>query len=154
MVFRLWAKNVPIRPDGSVRSKFWAVRHYLWGHTLAKTTFEDKSLTLSFKGGLLATCRGDTSLKIETTASPKSTVYRLKLNGELVAVNEVYHTGTAIDQYRCDVVLKAGQNLIVLKVCQNEQTESWAQDWKFQLRVTDALGKPIRLARPSTEPQE
>jgi hypothetical protein len=81
----VWAENAPVRADGTVRPKFWEMRHYLWKHTLPKTTVEDKELSLSFKDGLLVTCRGDVTLKIDTVAGPKSTVYRLKLNGRLVA---------------------------------------------------------------------
>jgi hypothetical protein len=81
----VWAEHAPVRVDGTVRPKFWEVRHYLWKHTWPQTTIEDKKLSLSFKDGLLVTCRGDVTLKIDTTASPKSTVYRLKLNGKLVA---------------------------------------------------------------------
>ena len=33
-----------------------------------------------------------------------------------------------------------GANEILIKVCQNEQNDSWAQQWSFQLRICDALG--------------
>jgi hypothetical protein len=39
--------------------------------------------------------------------------------------------------------LKKGTNRILLKICQNEQEESWAQDWKFQFRITDTSGKGL-----------
>lgn len=68
---------------------------------------------------------------------------QLWLNGEKLISNEVYHTGTAIDQYIATGELKAGPNTILVKVCQNEQTEQWAQDFAFQLRVTDLTGKAI-----------
>jgi hypothetical protein len=68
------------------------------------------------------------------------------VNGELVTANRVYHTGMEIDQYRGAAKLKAGENYILVKVCQNEQTEMWAQDWKFQLRVCDSLGGPLLSA--------
>ena len=43
-----------------------------------------------------------------------------------------------------------GTNVILLKICQNEQTESWAQDWEFQLRVCDGLGTAVLATnRPS-----
>ena len=58
-------------------------------------------------------------------------------------MNEVYHAGMSIDQYIGRAQLKTGENSIVLKVCQNEQTESWAQRWQFQLRVSDETGKAI-----------
>ncbi|TWU01928.1 hypothetical protein Pla100_16640 [Neorhodopirellula pilleata] len=66
------------------------------------------------------------------------------LNGKLVMSNEVYHSGSMIDQYNTAVQLKKGTNRILLKICQNEQTESWAQDWVFQCRVTDPTGKGLR----------
>jgi hypothetical protein len=65
------------------------------------------------------------------------------LNGKLVMSNEVYHSGSMIDQYTAKVSLKKGTNRILLKICQNEQTESWAQDWEFQCRVTDPTGKGL-----------
>jgi hypothetical protein len=68
------------------------------------------------------------------------------LNGQLVLSNEVYHAGNQIDQYNESTKLKAGENVIVIKVCQNEQTEPWAQDWAFQLRICDSTGKAIAQA--------
>jgi hypothetical protein len=68
---------------------------------------------------------------------------KLWVNGQLVLMNEVYHAGMSIDQYIGRAKLKAGDNAIVLKICQNEQTESWAQRWQFQLRVSDETGKAI-----------
>lgn len=65
------------------------------------------------------------------------------LNGKLVMSNEVYHSGSMIDQYTAKVSLKEGSNRILLKICQNEQTESWAQEWDFQFRVTDPTGKGL-----------
>jgi hypothetical protein len=69
---------------------------------------------------------------------------KIWLNGELVTTNQVYHSGSAVDQYVARGKPKAGRNTILLKIAQNEQTESWAQDWKFQFRVCDAIGTPIR----------
>ena len=66
------------------------------------------------------------------------------LNGKPIMANEVYHAATDIDQYRSNVRLRQGENTILVKVCQNEQTQSWAQRWQFQLRLTDKLGSPIR----------
>jgi hypothetical protein len=68
---------------------------------------------------------------------------KLWVNGKLVLANEVYHANDAVDQYVGDVTLHAGKNVILLKICQNEQEESWAQKWQFQLRVTDELGGAI-----------
>ncbi len=71
------------------------------------------------------------------------TGHKLWLNGELVTANHVYHTGMYIDQYTGRGRLKPGTNVILLKIAQNEQTDSWAQDWKFQLRVCDQYGTAI-----------
>jgi len=65
------------------------------------------------------------------------------VNGKLVMSNEVYHTGAQIDQYSEPVRLKAGKNVILLKLSQNEQKEPWAQDFQFQLRICDSTGKAI-----------
>jgi hypothetical protein len=68
---------------------------------------------------------------------------KLWVNGQEVFTHEVYHAGMSIDQYIGSVKMKAGDNEIVLKICQNEQTESWAQRWQFQLRISDATGKAV-----------
>ena len=65
------------------------------------------------------------------------------VNGKQVMSNDVYHAGSQIDQYTAPVKLKAGKNTVLVKICQNEQTEQWAQDWKFQLRFSDASGLAI-----------
>lgn len=74
------------------------------------------------------------------------TASKVWFNGELVMSHNVYHAGMQIDQYISPVRLKKGANEIVLKVCQNEQTESWAQLWTYQLRVCDETGKAIHEA--------
>ncbi|MCG8648773.1 MAG: hypothetical protein MI861_03010 [Pirellulales bacterium] len=66
------------------------------------------------------------------------------INGQLVMANEVYHAGSMIDQYIAGFKLKQGTNRILLKICQNEQSEPWAQDWQFQFRITDPTGKGLR----------
>ncbi len=68
---------------------------------------------------------------------------KIWLNGELISSANVYHANGTMDQYVGRGKMKAGRNTIVLKICQNEQTEEWAQDWKFQLRVCDSTGKAI-----------
>ena len=68
---------------------------------------------------------------------------KIWVNGKLVTSNEVYHTGSQIDQYAEPIRLKAGKNRILLKLCQNEQKDSWAQVYQFQLRICDSTGKAI-----------
>jgi hypothetical protein len=65
------------------------------------------------------------------------------LNGKEVFSHEEYHHGMSIDQYSARVTLKAGKNELLMKVCQNEQTENWAQNWRFQVRLCDAAGAAV-----------
>lgn len=68
------------------------------------------------------------------------------LNGKPLGGRDVYHTGMDVDQYVYRGELKPGKNVILVKVLQNEQTESWAQMWQFQLRVCDAIGTAVPSA--------
>jgi hypothetical protein len=65
------------------------------------------------------------------------------VNGEEILANDVYHTGTSVDQYIGKFRLKQGKNAILLKICQNEQTENWAEEYSFQCRVSDPTGAAI-----------
>jgi hypothetical protein len=67
-------------------------------------------------------------------------------NGEFIFGRDEYHLGAEIDQYRLPVQLRAGRNVLLLKICQNEQQEEWTREWEFQLRICDPLGTPIRPA--------
>jgi hypothetical protein len=69
--------------------------------------------------------------------------WKLWVNGQFVFGREEYHRGADIDQYKVRATLKPGRNVFLLKVCQNEQTEEWAQRWQFQLRVCDRAGTAI-----------
>jgi hypothetical protein len=75
--------------------------------------------------------------------------WKLWVNDVMVFGRDEYHSGTVFDQYAYAVDLKAGDNRILVKCCQNEQTESWATDWFFQIRVCDSTGTAIlALNRP------
>jgi hypothetical protein len=65
------------------------------------------------------------------------------LNGKKLFEREEYHHGDAMDYHTGKGVLKAGENVVVVKVCQNNQSDSWAQRWQFQARVCDATGGPL-----------
>jgi hypothetical protein len=71
---------------------------------------------------------------------------KIWLNGKLLSSADVYHANGTMDQYVGVGQLKQGRNFILVKICQNEQKEEWAQDWKFQLRVCDPLGKAVLAA--------
>jgi hypothetical protein len=72
---------------------------------------------------------------------------KIFLNGQQIYFREEYHHGTRMDQHIGQGMLKAGRNEILVKVCQNEQKEDWAQLWSFQLRLCDDLGGavPVKL---------
>jgi hypothetical protein len=72
--------------------------------------------------------------------------WKVWLNGKLLFAREEYHRGMNLDQYRMRGTLKKGKNTILVKVCQNEQTEEWAQRWQIQLRVCDATGTAVLSA--------
>ncbi len=74
--------------------------------------------------------------------------WKVWLNGKLLSGHDEYHFSGEIDQYPMPAQLQPGRNTILVKVCQNEQTEDWAAEWEFQLRVTDSLGTPILSAAP------
>jgi len=40
--------------------------------------------------------------------------------------------------------MRAGRNTILLKICQDEEKEDWAQSYQFQLRVCDSNGSGVR----------
>ncbi|HEY5311457.1 MAG TPA: hypothetical protein VIK18_03020 [Pirellulales bacterium] len=82
--------------------------------------------------------RQDVDLRLASACANK-----LWLNGKLIDRHKIYHTGASIDQYQSHATLEPGRNLILLKICQNEQTQSWAQDWGFQFRVCDSVGTAI-----------
>jgi hypothetical protein len=69
--------------------------------------------------------------------------WKLWVNGELVFAHEEYHLMSLMDQYRAQAQLKPGTNTILLKICQNEQSEDWAQEWNFQIRVCDPHGNAV-----------
>jgi hypothetical protein len=73
------------------------------------------------------------------------TALKVFLNGKQVFAREEYHHGMDMDQHIGRGTLKKGRNEVLLKVCQNEQTEPWAQEWQFQLRICDALGGAVPM---------
>lgn len=79
---------------------------------------------------------------VEIRAASNNAV-RIWLNGKEIYFREEYHHGKEIDQHVGKGVLIKGRNAILIKVCQNEQTEDWAQLWSFHLRVCDALGAAV-----------
>ena len=73
--------------------------------------------------------------------------WKVWLNGELLFARDEYHRGAKLDQYKLPCQLEKGKNTILVKCCQNEQTEQWTVEWEFQLRVCDATGTAILAAK-------
>ncbi|MFP6887410.1 MAG: hypothetical protein VB997_07590, partial [Opitutales bacterium] len=82
--------------------------------------------------------------------------WKVWLNDELLFARDEYHRGMRIDQYVISAQLKKGANAILVKLCQNEQKESWTKQWQFQFRVTDASGTAVLAANrlPTPKPTE
>ena len=77
--------------------------------------------------------------------------WKIWINGEYLFGRDEYHRGMAIDQYAVPATLKKGQNVILVKLCQNEQEDSWAQRYQLQFRVSDASGVAIHSAASSRQ---
>ena len=76
---------------------------------------------------------------------------RVVLNGVELFAQEEYHHGSDHDQYVVrGGVLKPGENVLVVKVCQNDQKEPWAQTWSFAARVCDRTGGRLPLKQVVT----
>lgn len=70
--------------------------------------------------------------------------WKLWLNGKLLFARDEYHRGkTRVDQFIVSGQLIEGENEILVKVCQNEQTQSWTKQWEFCLRITDLTGTAL-----------
>jgi hypothetical protein len=77
--------------------------------------------------------------------------WKVWVNGKCLFGRDEFHRGMQIDQYRVRAALQPGKNQILLKVCQNEQTEDWAQRWQFQARVCDSTGTAVlSTTRPAS----
>lgn len=61
--------------------------------------------------------------------------WKVWLNGEMLFGRDEYHRGMKLDQYKLPIHLKKGKNSILIKCCQNEQTEQWTVEWQFQIRA-------------------
>lgn len=103
-------------------------------------------------GYAVAEFQSDVGRPIELRLGSENAV-KIWLNGELLASAEAYHANSAMDQYIGRGELKPGKNVILLKICQNEMTVDWAQDWRFQLRATDGTGSSVLSTdRPPANP--
>ncbi|WP_339733014.1 hypothetical protein [uncultured Gimesia sp.] len=79
--------------------------------------------------------------------------WKIWVNGKLLFARNEYHRGMVLDQYIVPVTFKPGKNVILLKLCQNEQKESWAQRYQFQLRIARPSGTGVLSQKPEATTQ-
>jgi hypothetical protein len=109
----------------------------------------DLNRVLGEKKAVVGYCRHEftTQKPVEAEIRMSSeNALRLWVNGSLIGSFSTYHSGNQQDQYICRTKFQAGRNVILLKVCQNAQTQDWARIWAFQLRVCDVHGKGLVTA--------
>jgi hypothetical protein len=82
------------------------------------------------------------------------TAVKVFLNGKEIFGHEEYHHGSRFDQYAARGTLKKGRNELLLKICQNDQKDVWAQTWMFQARLCDRVGAavPFRIVPREVKP--
>jgi hypothetical protein len=88
--------------------------------------------------------------KVEVRAGCINAI-KIFLNGKEIFAREEYHHGMKLDQYVGKGMLRKGRNEILVKVCQNEQTDNWAQDWTFQVRLSDSTGAAVPFTQPASK---
>jgi hypothetical protein len=76
---------------------------------------------------------------------------KIFLNGKEIYSRDEYHHGMRLDQHVGSGILKKGRNEVLIKVCQNEQDDVWAQAWIFQARLTDAVGQAVPFTQPKAD---
>jgi hypothetical protein len=79
------------------------------------------------------------------------TPFKLWVNGELVLARGDAYTGMSLDHYAASAHLRAGKNLIVLKIAKDLPVPGAGSLWQFQLRVCDSTGAAVRTNRAKKE---
>jgi hypothetical protein len=88
---------------------------------------------------------------VEIRASSNNLV-KIFLNGREVYGRELAHHGMRMDQHVGRGTLQTGRNEILVKVCKDDNPKPQSQQWSFQLRLCDALGRGIPF-RLESDPQ-
>ena len=71
------------------------------------------------------------------------TSVQIFLNGKKLFERDEYHHGAPFDANIGRGTLKKGENVLVIKVLQNNQPQDYAKVWFFHARVCDDTGGPI-----------
>jgi hypothetical protein len=78
------------------------------------------------------------------------TSVQIFLNGKKLFERDEYHHGAPFDANVGKGTLKKGENVLLVKVLQNNQQESYARVWFFSARVCDDTGGPLPLKQKVT----
>ena len=78
------------------------------------------------------------------------TSVQIFLNGKKIREHDEYHHGAPFDAIVGKGTLRKGENVLLLKVLQNNQPQDWAKTWFFQMRVCDDTGGPLSLMQKAT----
>ncbi len=119
-----------------------------WRDFVSKEDYGDVSMNLPFKHlkGVAAYAWTEFYTEKATPVELRlgsENAFKVWVNGQYLFGQDEYHRLKEIDQYPMRAELRRGRNEILVKVCQNEQTEDWADGWDFQLRVCDLFGAPL-----------
>jgi len=130
-----------------------------WKPFVTKQTFGMVDLNTALakhKGAVAYAYAYVESPKEQTVEVRTGSITSLKIfvNGKQVFARDEYHHGMRYDQYAARATLKKGGNHILLKVCQNEQKEQWAQDWKFQLRLCGPAGLAVPFTQKAAKKED
>jgi len=144
----VYPPETEIKLDAAYPGKEGEVRWEPLKTTAADGAFDLATLTKPHKGAIdyvTTVFHSDAAQPVEFRLGTAN-AWKLWLNGELLFAREEYHRGMRFDQYRVAGTLRPGANRILIKVCQNEQDQEWAQKWSFQFRVCDPYGRPVKSA--------
>jgi hypothetical protein len=130
-----WAKYTSGSPKGVI--DFYKALETM----LAKEQEQEREVL----GYAVAEFHSPAEQKVQIRSSSRNAI-KIWLNGELVDEHNIYHAGYQFDQFQVDVTLKPGKNRIMVKVCQNAQTQDWTNHFDFQLRICDKIGTGILSA--------
>lgn len=97
-------------------------------------------------GYAFARIQSDRELPTEIRIASQNAI-KIFLNGQPVFQREEYHHGTRMDQHIGRGILKPGVNELLVKICQNNQDQDWAQAWAIQCRLCDATGGALPVTQ-------
>jgi len=80
--------------------------------------------------------------------------WKIWFNGKLIFARDEYHRGMKIDQYSLPIQLKKGKNTMLVKLCQDHQTQNWTVEWQAQIRICDSTGTAILASDRLPTPKE